>query len=144
MTPEELHILYKALNGKDATASMLQSDINRGVLPGKKTPESISLTPGERALVDRYAWGKQAGIGGIPVAMYSELLKVPAVRPLTDKLTHFLGKLTGIPEADEWTKDTPESSPPSLANIGAYILGSAPPIGPMRGIGSGLMRYFGE
>jgi len=84
------------------------------------------LDPADLAELDRYAWGRAAGVSslpaGIPVALYSEAVKFTAVanalRPVTEKLAGWAGVEPSIFDVDE------TSSPPSLKNIKAYIGGS--------------------
>lgn len=110
--------------GPNPTARMLQSDINRNVLPGAKSPGQESLTPSDLAGIDRYAWGQQAGLGGIPTAVYSELVKMPAIQEAMKPVTRAIGKATGFPEAEQWYQTDEGSSPASLQNILAYVEGA--------------------
>ena len=106
--------------------AMLQSDINRGVLPGQKSPWAEGLPPEELAQLDRYAWGRAGGIAslpaGIPATLYSEAVKFPwladALKPVTEGLAKVSGQDPSIFEVDE------TSSPPSLRNVGAFVRGA--------------------
>jgi hypothetical protein len=109
------------------SAAMLQSDINRDVLPGRKSEWAKDLPASEAAKLDRYAWGRQAGLGGIPTALYSEAVKVPAIQGAMRHVTRGIGKVTGFPEAEKWYDTDETSSPPSLGNVGSYIRGAISP-----------------
>ena len=110
--------------GPDPTARMLQSDVNRGVLPGTRTPGSESYSPAELAEIDRYAWGQQAGIGGAPVAAGYELVKALGGAPGISGLS---GKLFGK-TGEDFFKEDKTTSPASLSNILAYIQGATDPV----------------
>jgi hypothetical protein len=110
--------------GGTASGAMLQSDINRDVLPGNKSPWAEELEPEQLSRIDRYAWGAQAGLGGIPTAIYSELVKIPAIQEPMKYVTRGLGALTGYDEAEEWYNTDETSSPPNLGNLGAYVRGA--------------------
>ena len=113
--------------GRDPTSRMLQSDVNRDVLPGSKTPGVEEMSPEDRARADRYAWGEQAGLGGLPTALYSELVKVPAVRTPMRAVTGVIGKLAGYPQAQDWYDQSKESSPASWENVRQYVRGTQDP-----------------
>jgi hypothetical protein len=126
--------------GSDPTSRMLQSDVNRNVLPGAKTPDAATRTPEEAAQIDRYIWGSQAGLGGIPTAAYSEIVKVPAIQGAMKHVTRAIGKVTGFPEAEKWYETDETSSPPSFRNIINYTQGaldapSSPILSFLRGLG---------
>ena len=110
--------------GSDPTSRMLQVDVNRNVLPGTKTPDASTLSPAELAQLDRFAWGAQAGLGGVPTALYSEAVKVPAVQGALRPVTRALGAVLGYPEAEQWYNTDETSSPPSAANVLAYLQGA--------------------
>lgn len=110
--------------GPDPTSRMLQVDVNRNVLPGTKTPDAATMTPAELAQTDRFAWGAQAGLGGVPTALYSEAVKVPAIQGVLKPVTGALGALLGYPEAQQWYSKDENTSPPSIHNILAYLQGA--------------------
>jgi len=110
--------------GGTASGAMLQSDINRDVLPGTKSPWAESMTPTDLSQLDRYAWGAQAGLGGLPTAAYSELVKIPAIQEPMRYITKGLGAATGYPQAEEWYQTDETSSPPSIQNLKAYFRGA--------------------
>ena len=108
--------------GTSPNSAMVQSDINRGVLRGQKTPGAEQLTPTQLAQMDRYAWGRQGGLGGVPVAAGYEFLKslaqsgIPAL-PQVASLMGFQNT------ANQFGQD-PTSSPASFGNVAAYIRGA--------------------
>lgn len=121
-----LSALYDKLRGEsDNTASgaMLQSDINRGVLPGRKSNWLDGMQPADLAQLDRYAWGRQAGIGGLPVAAGYEGLKA-----LSQSGLNVLGPVAkglGFEDTGDQFKQDKTSSPASWDNVKAYAQGAA-------------------
>jgi hypothetical protein len=125
--------------GANPTAAMAQSDVNRDVMPGAKTPDAALRDPIDAAQIDRYIWGQQAGLGGIPTAAYSELVKVPALQGAMRHVTKGIGKATGFPQAEEWYDTDETSSPPSVGNVLAFAQGaldapSSPALAFLRGL----------
>ena len=115
------------LGGGSATGAMLQSDINRGVLPGAATPGMEDLPPEDLAQIDRFAWGRQAGMGGLPVAAGYEALKALSQRPEFSDLLPFIADALGFENTGEqFDANAPTSSPASFQNVGAYIQGAMP------------------
>lgn len=141
---KDLESNYKRLRRESdntATGAMLQSDVNRDVLPGNKSPWAKDLSPADLALLDRYSWGAQAGLGGIPTALYSEAVKIPAIQNALKPVTRGLGAVTGYPQAEEWYNTNQTSSPASWSNVGAYIRGA---LRPNDNGDSFLASYFGD
>ena len=116
----------RAQGGGTPEGAMLQSDINRGVVEGTPTPALSGMSPADQARLDRYAWGRAAGVqsipAGLPATLFSEAVKVPgvgaALQPVTNVLARLSGQDPAIFEVDE------TSSPPSLGNVGAYLMGA--------------------
>ena len=102
------------------SAAMLQSDVNRDVLPGRKSGWAKDLPTDEAAKLDRYAWGRQAGLGGVPVAAAYETLKAAGRSPA---LSGISGKLFGDVGREFFQQDE-TSSPASLGNVASYIRGA--------------------
>lgn len=118
MVGDDLEERYRRLRGEgSATSAMLQSDINRGVLPGNKNEET---DPTSAARLDRYAWGAQAGLGGVPIAAGYEGIKALGQSPL---LSGIAGSLFGDTGKKFFQTDK-TTSPASMSNIGAYIQGA--------------------
>jgi hypothetical protein len=115
-------------NGPNPTSAMVQSDVNRGAIPGAKNAEA-RRSPAELAQIDRYTWGAQAGLGGLPAAAYSEFIKVPAVQGMMRPVSRALSGLAGIDQkqVEGWTDTNETSSPASWGNIGAYAQGAFSP-----------------
>jgi hypothetical protein len=109
--------------GPSPDARMLQSDINRGVLPGARTPDSEGMSPADLAQIDRYAWGEQAGLGGVPVAVAYEALKALGSAP---GLTGVSGALFGDTGREFFQNDA-STSPASLGNVVSYVQGALGP-----------------
>lgn len=124
--PVNLREIVSSL-GPDPTSRMLQSDINRGVLPGAKTPGSESLSPADLAQVDRYAWGQQGGLGGLPVAAGYEGLKALSQTPQLQKLLPLIARFMGFEDTGNQFQQDATSSPASFSNIAAYAKGAAEP-----------------
>lgn len=119
--------LYGRLRGEmDGTASgaMLQSDVNRGVLPGRRSPWSKGMKPEGLAKLDRYAWGKQGGLGGIPVAAGYELLKGMSQSKMGGRILPAVAQAMGFEDTGDQFEQDETSSPASLGNVGAYIRGA--------------------
>lgn len=115
--------LYEKLKsemGGTASGAMLQSDVNRGVLPGRKSPWAEGMDPESLAKLDRYAWGKQGGLGGLPVAAGYEALKGLGRAPFLQGIS---GALFGDTGRDFFREDE-STSPASLGNVGAYVRGA--------------------
>jgi hypothetical protein len=113
--------------GPDVTSRMLQMDVNRGVVPGAKTPGAENLSPEQLALMDRYIWGQQSGLGVLPAAAYSELVKVPLLENAIKPVTSALGTLTGFggEQAKQWyAKEEGVTSPASVNNLLAALRGA--------------------
>ena len=115
--------LYERLRsemGGTPTGAMLQSDVNRGVLPGRRSDWAKRMDPKSLAKLDRFAWGKQAGLGGIPVVAGYEAVKALSGAPGLSGLSEALfGRVGG-----DFFKQDETTSPASLGNVGAYIRGA--------------------
>lgn len=106
---------------------MNQSDINRNVLPGTKTPGMEQYDPSQLAQIDRYAWGQQAGLGGLPLVAGYEGIKAASQMPGMQSLMGMLGSAgdaIGIPKASEYLKFDENTSPASGRNVSSYIQGA--------------------
>jgi len=106
---------------------MLQVDINRGVLPGSKTPDASSYSPADAATLDRYAWGQQGGLGGTPVAAGYETLKALSQIPQFRKLLPMIAGALGFQDTGQQFQQDATSSPASVSNILTYIKGATDP-----------------
>jgi len=123
--------------GSNPNARMLQSDINRNVLPGSKTPGIEQYDPSQLAQMDRYAWGQQGGLGGLPVVAGYEGIKGLAQLPGMSSLMQGAGRLgdfIGIPNASQYVNFDENTSPASGNNVAAYL----------RGALSGMGGFFGQ
>lgn len=113
--------------GSYPTQRMNQSDINRGANIGTKTPGFENYSPADLAQIDRYAWGQQAGLGGLPVVAGYEGIKAASQMPGMQSLMGMLGSAgdaIGIPKASEFLKFDETTSPASGKNVSAYIRGA--------------------
>lgn len=110
--------------GSNPTARMLQMDINRGVLPGAKTPGVEGLDPTQLALLDRYAWGQQGGLGGVPVAAGYEALKAVSQLPGMSRVLPGVASALGFENTSNQFENDDTSSPASLQNVLTYIKGA--------------------
>ena len=124
--------------GPDPTSRMLQMDINRGVLPGSKTPGFEQYDPSQLAQLDRYAWGQQGGLGGLPVAMGYEGLKAASQTPGLSRVLPFASRMLGFENTGNQFEQDETSSPASFANIGQYLRGAL--TNPVPGMGG----FFGR
>jgi hypothetical protein len=128
----DLEQLYDELlqrGGGTSTGAMLQSDINRGVVPGTRSPGSEEMSPTQLAELDRFAWGRQAGMGGLPVAAGYEALKAVSQTPGLSRVLPAVASALGFEDTEEqFDANAPTSSPASWSNIGAYIRGAWPNI----------------
>jgi len=123
--------------GSHPTARMLQSDINRNVLPGTKTPGIENYNPSQLAQMDRFAWGQQAGFGGLPLVAGYEGVKGLAQLPGMSSLMRgagSIGDFIGIPNASQYVDFDQDTSPASSNNVAAYL----------RGALSGMGGFFGQ
>lgn len=114
---------YNQLGTTDPTAAMLQSDINRGVLPGIKSEWVDKLSPAQLAKIDRYAWGKQAGIGGLPVVAGYEALKGISQIPAFTRVLPAVARGLGFEDTGNQFQQDKTSSPASLGNVWSYLRG---------------------
>ena len=78
------------------------------------------MDPESLARLDRFAWGKQAGLGGLPVAAGYEAMKALGKAPFLQGIS---GALFGDVGRDFFAQDK-NTSPASLGNVGAYIRGA--------------------
>ena len=118
--------LYEKLKselGGTASGAMLQSDVNRGVLPGRRSAWSEGMDPESLAKLDRFAWGKQGGLGGLPVAAGYELLKGLS-QSGAGKLLPGIAEAMGFEDTGKQFQQDKTSSPASFGNVGAYIRGA--------------------
>ena len=118
--------LYEKLKsemGGTASGAMLQSDVNRGVLPGTRSPWASGMDPTRLAKLDRYAWGKQAGLGGVPVAAGYEALKGLS-QSGAGRLLPAIAQAMGFEDTGNQFQQDETSSPASFGNVGAYIRGA--------------------
>ena len=124
---EEEYRRLLELGGGSPTGAMLQSDINRGVLPGRVTPGSEEMSPTNLAQIDRFAWGRQAGMGGLPVAAGYEALKALSQTPGLGRALPLVASAMGFEDTgDQFEANAPTSSPASFRNLGAYVQGAWP------------------
>jgi len=105
------------------TGAMLQSDVNRGVLPGRRSAWAGGINPTEAAKLDRFAWGRQAGLGGVPVAAGYEAMKALGRAPGLSEVSR---ALFGDVGGDFFTQDE-TTSPASLGNVASYVRGAMTP-----------------
>jgi hypothetical protein len=105
---------------------MLQSDINRGVLPGVRSPGSEAMSPVDLAELDRFAWGRQAGLGGLPVAAGYEALKAVSQTPGLGRVLPTVAGALGFEHTGDQFEQDDTSSPASWRNLGAYVRGAWP------------------
>lgn len=113
--------------GSYPTQRMNQSDINRGANIGPKTPGFEIYDPSQLAQIDRYAWGQQAGLGGLPVVAGYEGIKAASQMPGMQSLMGLLGRTgdaIGIPKASEFLRFDETTSPASGRNVSAYLKGA--------------------
>jgi len=113
--------------GNDPTSRMLQSDINRNVLPGTKSFGAEQYDPSQLAQIDRYAWGQQGGLGGLPLVAGYEGVKAASQLPGMGSLMSGLGQAgdyIGIPKASEYLKFDENTSPASFGNISSFFRGA--------------------
>jgi hypothetical protein len=113
--------------GSYPSMRMLQSDINRNVLPGDKTPGIENFDPSQLAQMDRFAWGQQAGLGGLPLVTGYEGVKGLAQMPGMGSLMRGAGRIgdfIGIPNASSYVNFDQNTSPASGNNIAAYLRGA--------------------
>lgn len=127
--PPDLEGQYAQLLDQIGTpmGAMLQSDINRGVLPGAKSPWSEGMSPTNMAELDRYAWGAQAGLGGLPVAAGYEALKGASRIPGLDQILPAVASAMGFEDTGAQFQQDETSSPASFGNLAAYIKGALRP-----------------
>lgn len=120
--PEKYQRLLQE-SGGDPNAAMLQVDINRGAVPGNRSPWAEGMSPADAAELDRYAWGRQAGIGGLPVAAIYEGMK--GIDQATGgRLLPAVGEALNIGNFGTALEQDETSSPASLRNLWAYARGA--------------------
>lgn len=115
---------YNQLELPGVSGRMLQSDVNRGVLPGRKSPWAERLDPTQLAKIDRYAWGKQGGIGGLPVAAGYEALKGISQTPGFTRVLPMIARTLGFEDTGDQFQQDKTSSPASFGNIYSYLRGA--------------------
>ena len=109
--------------GGTPNGAMLQSDVNRGVLPGRRSDWAKRMDPKSLAKLDRFAWGRQGGLGGIPVAAGYEALK-GITQSGAGRVLPGIAQAMGFEDTGKQFEQDETSSPASFRNVGAYIRGA--------------------
>lgn len=110
--------------GNSPSGAMLQSEVNRGVLPGRRSPWAEGMGPETLGRLDRYAWGKQAGLGGLPAAAGYEALKGISQSPLFRGVLPTVASALHLPDPGGYYQQDETSSPASLGNVRSYLRGA--------------------
>jgi hypothetical protein len=116
--------------GSNPTARMNQVDVARGANIGPTDKSLQGLNPEELAQMDRYAWGQQGGLGGLPLAAGYEGVKALQQSGFGSGLLGALGsagEAIGIPKAKEFLTADSTTSPASLDNVWQFYKGATDP-----------------
>jgi hypothetical protein len=122
---DQLMTYYYGL-GNNPGQRMVQSDVNRNPLTARPGFSS-GLTVPQEALVDRYAWGADVGLGGLPAVAATEAVKwAEQQTPWLSKVTNPVSQALGF--GDALNPNASNSSPASWKNVAAYYQGATDPV----------------